>query len=57
MCQDPIMPGFGHLMSASHEITRLSVCLYVSLSVSFQYVSLKTGSLIFSDILHDDSWP
>ena len=52
------MPGFGHLMSASHEITLvcLFVCLYVSLSVSFQYVSLKTGSLIFSDILHDDSW-
>ena len=34
MCQDPIMPGFGHLMSASHEITRLSVCLSVCQSVS-----------------------
>ena len=39
----------------SYEITpvRLSVRLFVRLSLSF----LKIRSLVFSDIVHDDSWP
>ena len=32
---------------------RLSVCPSVRASLSF----LKIGSLVFSDIVHDDSWP
>ena len=41
--------------TASYEITlvHLSVCPYVRPSLSF----LKIGSLVFSDIAHDDSWP
>ena len=41
--------------TASYKITlvRLSICLSTHRSVSF----LKIGSLVFSDIVHDDGWP
>ena len=41
--------------TASYEITLvyLSVFLFVCPSLSF----FKIGSLVFSDIVHDDNWP
>ena len=42
-------------LTVSYEITlvRLSIRPSVHLSLGF----LKIGSLVFSDIVHDDSWP
>ena len=34
-------------------LVRLSICQFICLSLSF----LKIGSLVFSDIVRDDSWP
>ena len=44
--------------TASYEITlaERSVCLYVFPSVRLSLNILMIGSLVFSDIVHDDSW-
>ena len=41
----------GISQTASCEITLVHLGIHLSLSI------LKIGSLVFSDIVHDDSWP
>ena len=57
MCSNHLMLDISQ--TTSYEITHvcltilLSVCLSIRLSLSF----LRIGSLVFADIVHDDSWP
>ena len=43
--------------TASYEISLICVCLSICLSICLSLSFLKIGSLVFSDIVHDDSWP
>ena len=41
--------------TASYEI--ILTCLFIHLPIRPSLNSLKIGSLVFSDIAHDDGWP
>ena len=41
--------------TASYEITLVHLCICQSVCLSLSF--FKIGSLVFSNIVHDDSWP
>ena len=49
------------VLLSTHMLVCLFICLsirpFVCLSVCLSLSFLKIGSLVFSDIVHDDSWP